>query len=117
MPSGKANIQSANPPSKPEPNAPAIVAKLHKPQKEAKEKPRQQKHKRGFQEDGLGLRELLNGVKGEDGLREEAEDVGADAGVGGYGGIRCKEDAGVGGLIQQIPNCACAVAPIVPDAV
>lgn len=98
MPSGKANIQSANPPPEPEPNAPAVVAELHKPEEEAKAKPRKQQHKRALQEDGLGLRELFYGVKGEDGLRE-FYGVAVDAAVGGDGGIGGKQDAAGGGLV------------------
>lgn len=116
--SGKANIQSANPPSQPEPDAPPIIPELGKPQEQAKHKPRKQQRKRGLQEHGLGLRQLLDGVEGEDALRyAEVVTVGFDAAVGGDGGVRREEDAAVGGPVQQMPNCTSAVASIVADAV
>lgn len=62
MPSSKANIQTTNPPPNLKPNISSIT-KLHKPQKEAKNKPRKQHHKRSFQENSLGLSKLLDWIK------------------------------------------------------
>jgi hypothetical protein len=118
MLSGKANIQSANPPSQPEPDAPPIIPELGKPQEQAKHKPRKQQHKRGLQEHGLGLRQLPDGVEGEDALRyAKVVTVGVDAAVGGDGGVGREEDAAVVGPVQQMPNCTSALASIVADAV
>ncbi|KAM1242780.1 hypothetical protein ACFX2G_035097 [Malus domestica] len=75
-----------------------IVVELHKPKEEAKAEPRKQKHKRGLQENGLGLRELFYGVKGEDGLCE-SYGVAVDVVVGGDGGTGGKQDAVGGGLV------------------
>lgn len=52
MPGGKGNVQSANPPPDLEPGISAIT-KTHEAQKEAEDKPGQQHHQRGFQEDSL----------------------------------------------------------------
>lgn len=90
MPGRKANIQSANPPPESKPNASAIIAKLHEPEEVAEGKPREEHDERGLQENRLGLRQSLDGVKFEEGLRE-AHGVVDDAGVGGNGGVGRKE--------------------------
>jgi len=64
---GKANIHPTDPPPDVEPNVPSIT-ELREPQKEAEKKPREEHHNRGFQEHSLRLRELLDGVEGEERL-------------------------------------------------
>lgn len=118
MPSGKANIQSANPPSHPEPDAPPIIPNLCQPQKQAKHKPREQQNKRGLQEYSLGLCKLFDGIEREDALRySKGVRVLGDAVVGGDGGVRREENAGVAGKVLKIPNCTSTVASIVAEAV
>uniref|UniRef100_A0A803PYY4 Uncharacterized protein n=1 Tax=Cannabis sativa TaxID=3483 RepID=A0A803PYY4_CANSA len=85
MPGGKGNIQSANPPSELKPNAISIIARLHKPEKKAEREPGQKQEEGGFQEQRLRLRELLYGVKLEDGLRK-GHGVVVNSMVGGDGG-------------------------------
>lgn len=60
MPSGKANIQSANPPPNLKPKTSTIIAKLSKSEEKAKNEPREQHDKGGFQEHSLGLGKLLD---------------------------------------------------------
>lgn len=93
MLSGKADIQSTNPPAKLKPNIVAI-SELHKPQKGAESEPREHQNHSGFQEHGLRLRELSDWIEGEYRLRE-ADSVVVDAGIGGNAGIGRKESAGV----------------------
>lgn len=116
MPSGKANIQSANPPSEPKPNAFAIIAKLHEPEEKAETKPREEHDDRRLQENRLGLREFLDGVKFED-SRWEAHCIVGNAGVCGNGRVGRKQYAAVGCPVQQMSHWAGALAAIVNDAV
>lgn len=69
MSCSKANIQSANPPSYPEPDISA-VSKLHKSKEYAEEEPWKQHDKSGLKKHSLRLRDLPDGIKGEYGLRE-----------------------------------------------
>lgn len=116
MPGGEANVQSADPPSEPEPNAPSIVAKLRESEKNTEHEPRQEQNQSGFQEHGLGLRELLDGVELEERLGE-AERVEVNAPVRRDRRVSREEHAPVRGPVQQVPDIAPAQASIVDDAV
>lgn len=116
MPSGKANIQSANPPSELKPNAIAIIVTLHEPEEEAEAKPREEHDERCLQENRLGLREFLNGVKFEDGLGE-AHCIVGNAGVCGNGRASRELYAAVGCPVQHMSHWAGALATIENDAV
>lgn len=69
MSCGKANIQSANPPSHPEPNI-SPISKLHEPKEHTEKEPRKQQEQSSFKEHSLRLSELPDWIKGENGLRE-----------------------------------------------
>lgn len=69
MSCGKANVQSANPPSHPEPDISAIP-KLHESKEYAEGEPRKQQDESGLKKHSLRLRYLLDGIKGDYGLRE-----------------------------------------------
>jgi hypothetical protein len=69
VPSGKANVESANPPPELEPVVPAIP-KLHEAQEEAEAEPGDKHEQRGLEENGLGLGELLDGFELEEGNRK-----------------------------------------------
>lgn len=69
MTSGKAEVQSANPPSNPEPDISAI-SKLHESQKQAEGEPRNQHYKSSLKKHGLRLREPPERIEGENGRRE-----------------------------------------------
>ena len=116
MPSGEANVQSADPPSEPKPNASSIVAELREPEKSTEQEPRQKQNKSGFQEHGLGLRELLDRVELEERLGE-AQRVEVNAPVRRDRRVRREELAPVRGPVQQVPDRAAAQAPVVNDAV
>lgn len=99
MLSGKANVQSANPPPDLEPEVPAIP-KLHEAQEEAEAEPGEQHDQRGLEENGLGLRELLEGVEVEEGRRKAYGVV--HAGVGGNDGVGHQKGAFVGRPVQEL---------------
>lgn len=84
MPSGKADVQSANPPPNLEPLAPAIP-KLREAHAEAEEEPGEQNNQSGLKENGLGLREFPNGVELEDARGKPGGVV--HAGVGNNSGV------------------------------
>lgn len=48
MPSGETNVQSANPPSEPKPNAGSVIAQFHKPEEKAEEKPGENQDQSGL---------------------------------------------------------------------
>lgn len=81
MPSGEEDIKPSNPPTEIEPDV-TTVAELGESEEEAKDQPREKHHERGFKEDGLRLRELLDSVEGEQRLCEGYSLV-ADVFVGG----------------------------------
>lgn len=116
MPGGEANVQSADPPSEPEPNAPTIVAELRESEKNTEHEPRQKQSQSGFQEHGLGLRELLDRVELEERFGE-AERVEVNSPVRRDRRVRREEHAPVRGPVQQVPDRAAAQAPVVDDAV
>lgn len=116
MPSGETNVQSANPPSEPKPNASSIIAQFHKPQRKAVKKPRQNQDERGLQENRLGLRELLNGIKLEDSLRK-AYRVDVNTPVGDDRRVHRKKHAPVRRPVQQVSDRTPALAPVENDAV
>lgn len=69
MPSGEEDIEPSNPPAEIEPDV-TTVAEVGESEEEAEDQPREKQHERGFEEDGLRLRDLLDPVEGEERLRE-----------------------------------------------
>jgi len=112
---GKANIHPTDPPPDVEPNAPSIT-ELREPQKEAEKKPREEQHDRGFQKHSLRLRELLDGVEGEERLGQ-AERVVVDAGVRGDGGVPLEEHARVPHALEHVAGGARAEGGVIGDGV
>lgn len=116
MPTGKRNVQSANPPSEIEPNAPSIAAELHEPQEHTEREPRENQHQSGLQEDRLRLRELLDRVELEDPLGKR-NGVKVNSTVGGDRRVRRVEDAPLGGPVKQVSDVAGAEASVVNHGV
>lgn len=113
MPGGEANVQTTNPPPHLEPRIPTIPD-LHEPQENTKREPRQQQDRRGLQEHGLRLRELLDRIEREYGLGE-AHGIVIHAAVDGDGGVGREQSAGVGGSIQEAPGRARAEGVVVAN--
>lgn len=88
MSGGKANIQSTDAPPNFEPHT-AAITKVEEPNEEAEEEPREEHDECGLQEHSLWLSELLNGVKGEEGLWE-AEGIVVNARISGHRGVGIK---------------------------
>lgn len=114
MPCGKANVQSANQPPNLEPDVPAIP-KFHHPHEEAETEPGKQHDQRGLEKNSLGLRELPDGVKVEEGRREAYGVVYTT--VGGNGGVGYEESASVGGTVEELARRTRAEAGIVTNRV
>lgn len=115
MPGGKANIQATNTPPNVEPQ-PAAITKLHESKEQAEDKPREEHDKRGFQEHSLRLRELLDGVKLSQSLRQP-EGIVVNAGISGDGGISNKESAPPCYRIKNKPGCAGTEGAVVGDGI
>lgn len=114
MSCSKANIQSANPPSHPEPDISAIP-KLHKSKEYAEEEPRKQHDESGLKKHSLRLRNLPDGIKGEYGLRETnsitLEPPCSD------GRSAAEENTAVVDSIKKLAWWACTQAAIVAEAI
>lgn len=115
MPGGKTNIQTADPPSDVKPYSRAI-AKVRKPQEKAEEKPREKHNEGGLQEHSLGLRKLLDGIKGKDGLRK-ADGIVVDSRFSINGGVSGEESAAVRGANEEVARRAGAEGAIVADGI
>lgn len=114
MSCGKANVQSANPPSQPEPDISAIP-KLHESKEYTEEKPGKQHDESGLKKHSLRLSDLPDGIKGEYGLREANSIVFKPA----CSDCRsaAEENTAVVGSIEKLAWWACTEAAIVAEAI
>lgn len=110
----KANIQSANPPSHPEPDISAIP-KLHKSKEYAEKEPTKQHDQSSLKKHSLRLRDLPDGIKGEYDLWETNSRVLEPACSNGRS--TAENNTAVAGSIEKLPWWACTEAAIVAEAI